>query len=209
MRGALTGLPFGQIPTIWQINSSELFALHAPLLGKSDNNDEDEEGPVKEANIHCLWIPFLQGNGTLGDCPPVMFRPPGNWPKVYTALGLQTHFAMGVTAWKSHEPLPSLIIVVPADSPELEKEHFLDHLHSDTALKRYSLGAGKQRKQFAFCPSCGIRSENQVSAYSHARRHLNVEFLCEACAKFHTRIYSRMNKHLTECRAIPSRPQRG
>ena len=116
---------------------------------------------------------------------------------------------MGITAWKSRVLLPSLIIVVPPNSPQLEKEHFLDHLHSYAALKRYSLVVGKQRKQFAFCPSCGIRSENQVSAYSHVRQHLNVEFLCEACAKFHTHAYSMMNKHLTECRAIPAKPQRG
>ena len=108
--------------------------------------------------------------------------------------------------WKSCEPLPSLIIMVPPNSPELEKEHLLDHLHSYTALKRYSLDIGKQRKQFTFC---GIGSENQVSAYSHARQHLNIEFLCEACTKFHTQVYSRMNKHLTECRAISSKPQRG
>ena len=116
---------------------------------------------------------------------------------------------MAVTAWKSREPLPSLIVVVPPNSPQLEKEHLLDHLHSHAALQRYLLGVGKLRKQFAFCPYCGIRSENQVSAYSHARRHLNIEFLCEACAKFHTHAYSMMNKHLTECRAISSKPQRG
>ena len=190
VKGSLIGLPFSSIPSIQQINSTELFALHAPLKGKSENDDEDEEGPPKEANIHLLWLPFPQGNGALGNCPPSQFKPPGNWHKVYTAQGLQAHFSMGVTAWKSCEPLPSLIIVVPPISPELEKEHFLDHLHSYTALKRYLLGIGKQRKQFAFCPSCGIRSENQVSAYSHARRHLNIEFLCEACAKFHTCAYS-------------------
>ena len=111
--------------------------------------------------------------------------------------------------WKPHQPLPSLIIIVPPDSPQLEKEHFLDHLHSDEALQRYLLGVGKLRKQFAFCPYYGIRSENQVSAYSHARRHHNVVFLCEACAKFDTHAYSQMNKHLTECRAISSQPQRG
>ena len=186
VKGSLIGIPFGQVPTIQQINSTELFALCAPLTGKSENNDEDEEGPPKEANIHRLWLPFLQGNGALGNCPPTQFKPPRDWRKVYTAQGLQVHFSMEVTAWKSCEPLASLIIVVPPDSPELEKEHFLDHLHSDTALKRYSLGIGKQRKQFAFCPSCGIQSENQVSAYSHARRQLNIEFLCEACAKYHT-----------------------
>ena len=55
VKGALIGLSFGQIPTIQQINSAELFALHTPLTGKLDNNDEDEEGPPKEVNIHCLW----------------------------------------------------------------------------------------------------------------------------------------------------------
>ena len=194
------------MPSAQQINSSELFALRAPQKDKLE--DEDEEGPQDEANIHCLWLPFIQGNKALGNCPPSQYKPPGDWPKVYTSEGLHAHFPMGITAWKSCEPLPSLIIMVPPDSPPLEKDHLLDHLHSYAALKRYSLGVGKQRKQFAFCPSCGIRSENQVLTYSHARRHLNIEFLCEVCAKFHTRIYSKMNKHLTECRAISAKLQR-
>ena len=209
VKGVLLGLPSGSIPTIQQINSSELFTLRAPQKGKSENDDDDEEGPPKEADIHCLWLPFLQGNKALGNCPPLQFDPPGNWPKVYTTEGLQNHFPMGVTVWKPRQPLPSLIIIVPPDSPPLEKGHFLDHLHSHKALQRYSLGTGKLRKQFAFCPYCGIRSENQVSAYSHARQHHNIAFLCEACAKFHTRSYVQMNKHLTECRAISSEPQRG
>ena len=169
VKGALLGIPTGSIPTLQQINSSELFALHAPQKGKSENDDDDEEGPPKEANIHQLWLPFFQGNKALGDCPPAQFEPPGDWPKVYTPQDLQNYFPMGVTTWKSHEPLPSLIIVVPPNSPQLEKGHFLDHLHSHAALQRYLLGVGKLRKQFAFCPYCGIRSENQVSAYSHAR----------------------------------------
>ena len=134
VKGALLGLPSGSIPSIQQINSSELFTLCAPQKRKSEKNDEDEEGPPKEANSHHLWLPFLQGNKALGNCPPTQFEPPGNWPKVYTSQGLQTHFPMGVTAWKSREPLPSLIIVVPPDSPQLEKEHLLDHLHSYAAL---------------------------------------------------------------------------
>ena len=169
MKGVLLGLPSGSIPMVQQINSSELFALCAPQKGKSENDDDDEEGPPREADIHCLWLPFLQGNKALGNCPPSQFEPPGDWPKVYTPEGLQNHFPMGVTVWKPRQPLPSLIIIVPPDSPQLEKEHFLDHLHSHEALQRYSLGVGKLRKQFAFCPYCGIQSENQVSAYSNAR----------------------------------------
>ena len=197
VKGALLGLPSGSIPTI------------QPQKGKSENDDDDEERPPKEADIHHLWLPFLRGNKALGDCPPSQFKPPGDWPKVYTPEGLQTYFPMGVTAWKPCQLLPSLIIIVPPNSPQLKKEYFLDHLHSHEALQRYLLGVRKLRKQFAFCPYCGIRSENQVSAYSHARRHHNVAFLCEACAKFHTQAYSQMNKHLTECRAISSKSQRG
>ena len=156
VKGVLLGLPSGSIPTIQQINSSELFTLRAPQKGKSENDDDDEEGPPKEANIHRLWIPFLQGNKALGNCPPSRFDPPGNCPKVYTPEGLQNQFPMGVTAWKPRQPLPSLIIIVPPNYPPLEKEHFLDHLHSHKALERYLLGNGKLRKQFAFCPYCGI-----------------------------------------------------
>ena len=148
VKGVLLGLPSGSIPMVQQINSSELFALCAPQKGKSENDDDDEEGPPREANIHCLKA--------LGNCPPSQFKPPGDWPKGYTPEGLQNHFPMGVTVWKPHQPLPSLIIIVPPDSPQLEKEHFLDHLHSHEALQRYLLGVGKLRKQFAFCPYCGI-----------------------------------------------------
>ena len=159
VKGVLLGLPSGSIPTIQQINSLELFALCVPQKGKSENDDDD--------NIHHLWLPFLQGNKALGNCPPSQFKPPGDWPKVYTPVGLQNHFPMGVTTWKPCQPLPSLITIVPPDSPRLEKEHFLDHLHSHKALQRYSLGTGKLRKQFAFCPYCGIQfREPGVSLFS-------------------------------------------
>ena len=88
VKGVLLGLPSGSIPTIQQINSSELFALHAPQEGKSENDDDDEEGPPREADIHHLWLPLLQGNKALGNCPPSQFEPPGDWPKVYTPGGL-------------------------------------------------------------------------------------------------------------------------
>ena len=140
VKGVLLGLPSGSIPTIQQINSSELFTLHALQKGKLENDDDDEEGPPKEADILRLWLPFLQGNKALGNCPPSQFDPPGNWPKVYTTEGLRNHFPMGVTVWKPRQPLPSLIIIVLPDSPPLEKGHFLDHLHSYKALQRYLLG---------------------------------------------------------------------
>ena len=134
IKGTLLNLPPSSLPSIQQINFSELFALRAPVpqKDKSGNDDEDEEGHRSEANIHELWLPFLQGNGALRDCPPSQFKPPGDWSKLYTSEGLQTHFPIGVTAWKSCEPLPILILIimVPPNSPPFEKAHFLDHLHS-------------------------------------------------------------------------------
>ena len=62
VKGLLLGLPSGSTPMIQQINSSELFVLHAPQKGNLENDDDDEEGPPREANIHHLWLPFLQGN---------------------------------------------------------------------------------------------------------------------------------------------------
>ena len=95
----------------------------------------------------------------------------------------------------------SLIVVVPPNSPRLGQDHFLNCLHLVVALRRYSLGTGKDRKQFAYCPYCGVHSENHKSAQSHARRHLNYEYLCEACCKWHTRSWVQMNNHLDECRS--------
>ena len=42
VKGVLLGQPVGSIPTVQQINSSELFALCVPQKGKSENDDEDE-----------------------------------------------------------------------------------------------------------------------------------------------------------------------
>ena len=94
VKGSLIGIPFGSVPSVQQINSTELFALRAPLKGMSENDDEDKEGPPKEANIHHLWLPFLQGNGALGNCPPSQFKPPGDWLQVYTSQGLHAHFSI-------------------------------------------------------------------------------------------------------------------
>ena len=156
VKGTLLGLPPGSMPSAQQINSLELFALCAPQKDKSENDDEDEEGPQVEADIHHLWLPFLQGNKALGNCSPLQFKPPGDWPKVYTSEGLHAHFPMGVTAWKSCEPLSSLIIMVPHDSPPLEKDHLLDHLYSYAALKRYSWELENRGSSSPFVPPVGF-----------------------------------------------------
>ena len=97
IKGTLLGLLPGTIPTIKQINSSELFALRAPWREQSENDSEDDEGPQEEADIHLLWLPYFKEMGILGDCTPAKFEPPLRWPKVYTTEGLKCHFPMGIT----------------------------------------------------------------------------------------------------------------
>ena len=59
VKGSLIGLPFGQIPIIRQINSTELFTLYAPLVGKSENNDEDKEGASKGSQHSSPMVTLL------------------------------------------------------------------------------------------------------------------------------------------------------
>ena len=206
IKGRLLGCPEGTEPTIEQINESALFALRPPSKEyKDEAQDEDEEIDLREiapeiANVHHLWMPHFQKLGVLANCAPSRWQPLVGWPKVYTPDSLAKHFPAGISAWKTGRDLPSLIVVVPPDSPRLSQDHFLNCLHSVAALKRYSLGTGKDRKQFAYCPYCGVRSENHKSAHSHVRRHLNYEYLCEACCKWCTRSWVQMNKHLDDCR---------
>ena len=124
----------------------------------------------------------------LGNQTPSSFEPPAGWPKDYTNDGLRQHFPSAVTAWKYNVTQSSLIVVISLDSPKLEKDHFLNKLHLGPALKRYSLGQSKEIKQFTYCLYCGDWSENQESAYSHVRRHL--DYTCS---------YIQMDKHLDEC----------
>ena len=203
IKGHLLRCPKGTEPTIEQINKSALFTLRPPSKEyKDEAQEEDEEIDLREiANIHHLWMPHFQKLGVLANCAPSRWQPLVGWPKLYTPGSLAKHFPAGISAWKTGQDLPSLIVVVPPDSPRLSQDHFLNCLHSVAALRRYSLGTGKDRKQFAFCPYCGVRSENHKSAHSHVRRHLNCEYLCEACCKWHTRSWVQMNKHLDECRS--------
>ena len=100
-----------------------------------------------------------------------------------------------------NDPLPSLITLMNHQMAQIAKYHFLSCLHNMATLKKGSIGLGEDQKQFSCCPYCGVRGENQDSAYSHARRHLNYELLCESCLTFHTFSTGNMMRHIKVCEA--------
>ena len=105
-----------------------------------------------------------------------------------------------VTNW-GKDPLPSLIALINHQMALIPKHHLLSCFYNMAALKKGSIGEGNDRKQFSCCPSCGVRGENQDSAYSHVRRHLHYELLCESCLDFHTFATGHMTRHVKVCEA--------
>ena len=76
-----------------------------------------------------------------------------------------------------------LIAVIPPDMPfQYEREYVIHQLHKAECLARVSVYYDdNQRKQIVFCPYCGVMNENSATAYSHARKHLGITFLCGSC----------------------------
>ena len=196
VRGRILGLPEGQLPTQAQIDASDIFTICPP----QPQEDKEERAKVDVIDMHSYWLPYLQEQEALGDCPPNEFEPPADEPKLYTAEGLREHVPEAVKKW-GKDPLLSLITLVNHQMALIPKYHLLRCLYNMEDLKKGSIGAGKDRKQFACCPSCGVWGKNQESTYSHMRRHLHYELLCESCFDFHTFATGHMNRHVKACEA--------
>ena len=161
-----------------------------------------------EGDMFPYWLPFLEQAGALGNCHPDQFKTVGSWPKLYTIKGLQAHAPEALKACPNEEDYPCLVVIVPGDSKGLGGPYALTGFHKLDALKRVTVswesqvGSTKKKrsKQVSFCPYCGIRNENQESAYLHVRRHLVMSFLCGAClAKAYTKSESLAVHFHTDC----------
>ena len=96
---------------------------------------------------------------------------------------------------------PAVMVLIPYNTVKLPSTHLLSCLHSSGSLKQGSIGSKSNCKQFACCPYCGVASQNQDSAHSHASRHLHHRLLCESCLAFHCLTTGPMLKHLENCEA--------
>ena len=89
------------------------------------------------------WLPILEEQGCLADCPPEEFITTDDWVPLYTPDRLEKHLLVALAAYGSPSKRPSLTAVVPAVSTASilgpDKEFLLTNFHCRDCLARQSL----------------------------------------------------------------------
>ena len=105
VRARLLGLDPDITPTDAQINASPRFALRPAAVEK------DAPDIVTD-----YWMPYLEENDRLADCPPEEFHATEGWVPLYTPEKLEEHLPAALSAFGSAKP-PRLTAVVPPNFP--------------------------------------------------------------------------------------------
>ena len=112
----LLGLAPDVTPTDAQINASPRFALRPAAVEKDDI-------------VTDYWMPYLEENNRLADCPPEEFNATNSWVPLYTPEKLEEHLPAALSAFGSAKP-PRLTAVVPPNFPlGIDKEFMLMSFH--------------------------------------------------------------------------------
>ena len=118
VRARLLGLAPDVTPTDAQINASPRFALRPAAVEK------DAPDIVTD-----YWMPYLEENDRLADCPPEEFNATDGWVPLYTPEKLEEHLPAALSAFGSAKP-PHLMAVVPPNFPlGIDKEFMLTSFH--------------------------------------------------------------------------------
>ena len=140
VRARLLGLDPDVTPTDAQINASPWFALHSAAV------ERDAPDIVTDH-----WMPYLEENDRLADCPPEEFNATEGWVPLYTPEKLEEHLPAALSAFGSAKP-PRLTAVVPPNVPlGMDKEFVLTSFHVRGCLRRTSLTISGKWRQVAFC----------------------------------------------------------
>ena len=177
VRAQIIGLKEGEEATQEDFYSSPSFRLRRAV---------DETHPPTVIGEHC--IDHLNSEGRIAKCKPHDFKFEDEWLPLYTRAG--------VTQGDS-----PLIAVIPPDMLfQYEREYVIHQLHEADCLARVSVYYGEnQQKQIAFCPYCGVMNENSATAYSHARKHLGITFLCGSCYSKLYKAPQHLSHHMKSC----------
>ena len=198
---------------LYQKDHPEVQDIRARILELNDRDDVTQEAldssltfrlrwAADESHSPTIigdhWIDHLESEGCIAQCKPNDFQFEGEWLPLYTRAGITKHVSGVSSLIKTHRDSP-LIAVVPLDMVfQSESEYVIRQLHETDCLSQVTIYYGDgQRKQLAFCPYCGVMYENSVTAYSHARKHLGITFLCGGC---YNKIYTGCPQHLVQHR---------
>ena len=192
VRAHLLGLDPDITPTDAQINASPRFALRPAAV------ERDAPDIVTD-----YWMPYLEENDRLADCPPEEFHATEGWVPLYTPEKLEEHLPAALSAFGSAKP-PCLMAVVPPNFPlGIDKEFMLTSFHLRACLRRASLTVSGKRRQVAFCPYCGVTNDNAETGLNHVRKHLDVMLVCGGCHTKSVCLGQALQKHMKDnCPAI-------
>ena len=192
VRARLLGLDPNVTPTDAQINASPRFTL-CPAAAEKDAPDI----------VTDYWMPYLEENNRLADCPPEEFHTTEGWVPLYTPKKLEEHLPAALSAFGPAKP-PRLTVVVPPNIPlGMDKEFMLTSFHRRECLRRTSLTVGGKRRQVAFCPYCGITNDNAETGLNHVRKHLDVLLVCGGCHTKSVCLGQALQKHMKDnCPAV-------
>ena len=116
VRAHLLGLAPDVTPTDAQINASPRFALRPAAVEK------DAPDIVTD-----YWMPYLEENNQLADCPPEEFDATNGWVPLYTPEKLEEHLPAALSAFGSAKP-PRLTAVDPPIPPQHRQGVHADEL---------------------------------------------------------------------------------
>ena len=158
----------------------------------------DETRPPMVIGTH--WIDHLDNEGRIAKCKPHDFKFEDEWLPLYTRAGV-TKQVSGLSSLLNTQGDSPLIAVIPPDMLfQYEREYVIHQLHEADCLSWVSIYYGKnQWKQIAFCPYCSVMNEKSVTAYSHARKHLGITFLCGGCYGKLYKVLQHLAQHMKSC----------
>ena len=192
VRARLLGLDPDVTPTDAQINASPRFALRSAAV------ERDAPDIVTDH-----WMPYLEENDRLADCPPEDFNATEGWVPLYTLEKLEEHLPAALSAFGLAKP-PRLTAVVPPNFPlGMDKEFMLTSFHLRACLRRTSLMISGKRRQVTFCPYCGVTNDNAEMGLNHVRKHLDVMLVYGGCHTKSVCLGQALQKHMKDnCPAV-------
>ena len=189
VRARILSLDEGEEVTQKALDSSPAFHLRWAA---------DKTHPPTVIGVH--WIDHLDSDGHIAKCKPNNFKFEDEWLLLYTRAGVTRHVSGLSSLLKTQGDCPLIAVIPPDMLFQSEREYVIHQLHEADCLSRVIVYYGEnQRKQIVFCPYCRVMNENTATAYSHARKHLGITFLCGGCYSKLYKAPQYLSQHMKSC----------